>query len=284
MKTTKTKSQLPSAEQSTGLEAAQFHDGMVVKAEDLEAAAQYPVSLLQSVLRSYFGCGVVCGLELGLRKPLDGEASWVVTVGGGLAMDCQGFPIELICPVQLDFTPDPCMYEPLPDRVYIAIRRISSDEATSEPCGCTHSHEEGNKECNRLRDRALVKAFTRAQLDELTGGVCQRQHKGNHKDKGHHGCADEDGEGNSSDATDWCAELKNCGCCSCDGEWVLLGTVKIDKDEGVSHPATKGRRWVKPVKALCGLEGLIQRIEELEDRVKELSSGNQDDSQPSRSL
>jgi hypothetical protein len=284
MKAKKTKSQLPSAEQSTGLEAAQFHDGMVVKAEDLEAAAQYPVSLLQSVLRSYFGCGVVCGLELGLRKPLDGEPSWVVTVGRGLAMDCQGFPIELICPVQLDFTPDPCMYEPPPDPVYIAIRRITSDEATSEPCGCTQSHEEGNKECNRLRDRALVKAFTRAQLDELTGGVCQHQHKGNPGDKGHHDCADKGGEANFSDATDWCTELKNCGCCSCDGEWVLLGNVSIDTDEGVSGPVTKGRRWVKPVKFLCGMEGLIQRIEELEGRVEELSSGNQDDSQPSRPL
>src|SRR3712207_7968381 len=49
---------------STGIERVRFHDGMLVSADDLVAATDYPVSLLQSVLRAYFGCGVVCGLDL----------------------------------------------------------------------------------------------------------------------------------------------------------------------------------------------------------------------------
>lgn len=278
MKTKKTKSGLPSAEQSTGRETAKFHDGMIVHAEDLEAATHYPVSLLQTVLRSYFGCGVVCGLELGRMTPHEGEPSWVVTVGRGLAVDCQGFPLELACPIKLDFTPDPCSSEPPPGQAYIAIRRITSDEATSDPCGC--SQEPADKDCNRLRDWALVRAFTQAQLDELPDGICRHEGKGNERGAGHRDCAEEtENEENTGDATDWCAPLKDCGRCSCDGSWVLLGTIGLG-DSGVSDPDTRDRRWVKPVEVLCGLDGLIQRIRDLEESVEQLRLEIQDSAPP----
>jgi hypothetical protein len=294
MKTKTTKSVFPHAEQSTGLERVQFHDGMVVKAEDLETAGQYPVSLLQSVLRSYLGCGVVCGLELGQKKSHNGEPPWIVTVGRGLAVDCAGFPIELTCPIKLDFTPDPCECEPPSDRAYIAIRRTTSDEATSDPCGC--AHEAGDKDCDRLRDRALVKAFTEAQLDELPGGVCRRKGIA-----GHHDCAGEtdesksDGEGKVKTAegaekqdeapvSGWCSALKDCGCCSCDSEWILLGTVTFDEEHGISGVDTKYRRWVKPVEVLCSVDDLMKRIKDLEASVEKLQPKNEDSVKPSEQV
>jgi hypothetical protein len=286
MKTKTTSSGLPKAEQPTGLERVRFHDGMVVKAEDLESAGQYPVSLLQSVLRSYLGCGVVCGLGLSQKTPREGRPPWIVTVGRGLAVDCAGFPIELTCPIELDFTPDPCVCEPPSDPVYIVLRRMTSDEATSDPCGC--SHEPADKECDRLRDRALVGAFTQAELEEMPGAVCWHKevpgHQNNAGDTGQpNSDAKKDGEGKDaaasegnkkqSDAslTEWCAALKDC-CPSCSSGvcWVLLGTVTLDRDKGVTNLDTTYRRWVKPIEILCEVDHLAKRIRDLEASVKQL--------------
>ncbi|WP_461189958.1 hypothetical protein [Arthrobacter sp. Z4-13] len=288
MKTKTTKSGLPRAEQPTGLERARFHDGMVVKAEDLETAGQYPVSLLQSVLRSYLGCGVVCGLELGQKAPREGKPPWIVTVGRGLALDCAGFPIELTCLIELDFTPDPCVCEPPSDPVYIVIRHMTSDEATSDPCGCVH--EPADKECDRLRDRALVGVFTQAELEEMSGDVCRLEKAPGQKANSD---AKNDGEGKDTayesdkkqaDAslTDRCAALKDC-CPSCSSgrNWVLLGTVIIDKEKGVTNLDTMYRRWVKPIEILCEVDHLAKRIRDLEASVKELQPKNEDSGKPS---
>ncbi|MFE7629740.1 hypothetical protein [Kocuria sp. NPDC057446] len=276
MKTKTTRSELPYKEKATGLESAKFHDGMVVSAEDLETASQYPVSLLQSVLRSYFGCGVVCGLGLNPVTKLKGEPPWVVRVDRGLAVDCRGFPIELTCPVDLDFDPDPCSPDDLPSPVFIALRRTTSDEDGSQPCGC--SSDEAEECCTRVRDRALVKAFTRQQLDSLSGSVCGRleeldnvfKESADTSDKAQPrgGAAVEQ----ASADTDWCSVLQECSC-SCNSDWVLLGAVnlkqRVNGTEGNSPQGIVGinadvRRWVKPVEVLCEINGLIQRVGALE--------------------
>lgn len=299
MRTHQSSTGLAFTERATGAESVAFHDGMVVAAEDLETASRYPVALLRSVLRAYLGCGVVCGLELSAPQKLPGAPVWVVRIDRGLALDCHGFPIELVCPVELDLTPDPCAREDQPRRinVNIAIRRITSDEVRSQPCGC--AQQQSDDDCSRVRERALVKAFTDAQLDELPGGVC-----GHRLDRGS-GCSDpvaghgEPGGGVSTenadeeenteteevvDVTDWCAALKQCDC-SCDGDWVLLGTVdlvheddpKQGRKKGVGGIDLKDRRWVKPTEATCALENrqgqvttFADRVESLEQQVKDL--------------
>ena len=84
---------------------------MIVTADDLDAAMRYPTSLLHIVFRAFFGCGVVCGL--GLRPKQSG--GWVLCVDRGVAIDCQGHPIELCAPVELDLSPEACACEPPPD-------------------------------------------------------------------------------------------------------------------------------------------------------------------------
>ena len=45
----------------------------------------------------------------------------------------------------------------------------------------------------------------------------------------------------------------------------------LDKDNGiVDAPDTSGRRWVKPVEALCA--GLFDRIDELAKKVEDLEN------------
>lgn len=282
MKTETNRSELPYQEKYTGLESVKFHDGMVVSAEDLETASQYPVSLLQSVLRSYLGCGVVCGLELNpITKPKS-EWPWVVRVGRGLVVDCHGFPVELTCPVDLDFTPDPCAPDK-PGHAYIALRRTTSDEIAGTPCSC--SSDRADETCSRVRDRALVQAFTWEQLKCLPGGVCRRPEKPTEDPQDCGDGRDDSGATGGTDGVqaaavpDWCTTLKECSC-SCTSDWVLLGSVefqygeegkKDDRPKGIVKIDADGRRWVKPVGGVCDVGGLVQRVSKLEETVAQLN-------------
>lgn len=264
MKTHQSSPELPHQARPTRVESVTFHDGMLVSAEDLQTAANYPVSLFQTVLRAQFGCGVVCGLGMRVKRTIEGEPPWVLCVDRGLAVDCQGYPVELVVPVELDLSPDPCASEP-PETVLIALRRITSDGTSRYACSC--SAEDAHRDCSRVRDLALVRAFTQDQLDALPGSVCRHEPVEVQKPKG--GTPGRGGElGEAADAPAWCRTLTACSSCSCDGAWILLGSVALDKDRGLGEPDTEERRWVKPVAALCAAE---QRIKALEDRVAELA-------------
>src|SRR5437588_12439129 len=69
---------------------AVFGPGMLLQHEDLEQLNIYTRDLSRLLFRSFFGCGVVCGLVVSV----DGECGKVfVTVRSGLALDCSGDPI-----------------------------------------------------------------------------------------------------------------------------------------------------------------------------------------------
>lgn len=65
---------------------AKFGPGMLLQHEDLEQLNSYTRDLSRLLFRSFFGCGVVCGLTVNV----DGGQ---VTVDGGLALNCTGDPI-----------------------------------------------------------------------------------------------------------------------------------------------------------------------------------------------
>ena len=112
---------------------------MLVTAEDLSAAMRYPLSVVQVLLKAYFGCGIVCGLDLNNpaerqgtemangqpgpagaapyapnppdapnRAPTECDPNFILTVEKGVALGCDGYPIEICGPLKLDLTPDPC--------------------------------------------------------------------------------------------------------------------------------------------------------------------------------
>ena len=252
----------------TAIESVTFRDGMIVTADDLDAAQRYPVSLLRTVLRSYLGCGVVCGL--GLRvKETTAKPNWVVCVERGVAIDCHGYPIELCTSVELDLSPDPCDSGDPPATVCIAVRRSVSEEAPRDACSC--DVDAPHFDCRRVRDHVVVKAFTEAELDALPeANVCRRSET----DQKSQGCGQPPNGGTDAGTQSWsdalCGSLTSCSPCSCGDCWVLLGCVSLAKDIGISgQPDTTGRRWVKPIEALCPT--LITKITELEDKVAVLA-------------
>lgn len=284
MKTRERSSQLPEKVKPTTTESVKFRDGMIVTAEDLDAAMRYPASLLHTVLRSYFGCGVVCGLGLRVKEAAVDGPTWVVCVDRGVAIDCNGYPIELCAPVELDLSPEACACEPPPEEVCIALRRITSDEAPPDACSC--DVDDPRFDCRRTRDHVVVKAFTTAEFDALPGTVCRRtpQIEAPSQVASATGAAD----GSQPSWSDvLCDLMTTCPSRSCGECWVLLGCVRLTEGEGIEDPPdTSGRQWVKPVEALCSkavdptgpLEQLAGRIADLEEAVSRLSQAPTDPS------
>src|SRR5262249_54950808 len=108
---------LPKATRSTSLQAVNFKDGMIVTADDLATAMRYPLAVFQTLVRAYFGCGIVCGLDVKQVTPAappnpncppPTNSNYMVCIDRGVALGCDGYPIELCAPINLDLTPDPC--------------------------------------------------------------------------------------------------------------------------------------------------------------------------------
>jgi len=75
----------------SGLVQARFGAGMLLHHDDLERLGAFPRELSRLLFRSFFGCGVVCGLRVDEPKLKCGKL-WI-TVNPGLALDCSGDPI-----------------------------------------------------------------------------------------------------------------------------------------------------------------------------------------------
>ena len=75
-----------------------YSPGLILEDSDLTAAVDYTRDLSRLLFRSLFGCGVVCGLRVGVEK-VDLELK--VTVAAGLALDGCGDPIHLISPATI---------------------------------------------------------------------------------------------------------------------------------------------------------------------------------------
>jgi hypothetical protein len=271
MKTTPQRTNLFSTERPTGIESVKFNDGMIVTAEDLAAAMRYPASMLHTVLHSYFGCGVVCGLELNVREAPGKQPNWVVCLDRGVAIDCHGYPIELCAPVDINLAPDECACEPPPEQVCIAIKRTTSDEAAPDVCGC--DLDGPHFDCRRVRDHVLIRAFSQTEFDALPT-ACRRpagdDPNGDLKDAGHSG---DPTDGGKTGPRSGCQCLTACPDRACGDCWILLGCVTIYQDdnqgEGIEgKPDSSGRQWVKPIEFLCGPEN--PTVEELVDRLAKL--------------
>jgi hypothetical protein len=266
---------LPTIQRPTGIESVKFSDGMIVTADDLDAAQRYPASLLHTVLRSHFGCGVLCGLELEVRDAPGKRPNWVVRVDQGVAIDCAGYPLELCAPIEINLAPDECDCEPPPPQVCIAIKRATSDEAAPDVCGC--DLDGPHFDCRRVRDHVEVKAFSRAEFDALPV-TCRRPEPADGTGQGDDcGPSTEPG----SEPLSPCQCLTACPDEVCGESWILLGCVDIYEDdhelEGVIGDAdTSQRRWVKPIECLCGpanpsVDDLTDQAITLEATVDELT-------------
>jgi len=137
---------LASVKGTSTLARAKFGPGMLLQHDDLEQLNVYTRELNRLMFRSLFGCGVVCGLVVGTEVKC-GKVN--VTVGGGLALDCQGDPIHVPKPqsIVLDEECNPDI--PTPLWVVLCGTEKCCAPRTSM---CASDEDETTSVCTRERD------------------------------------------------------------------------------------------------------------------------------------
>lgn len=267
--------------QAGSTEAVQFTDGMLVTAEDLGAAMRYPLSVVQVLLKAYFGCGIVCGLELSTAataqpgpvnatangagaRPPGCDVDYGLIIGRGVALGCDGYPIELCGPLRLDLTPDPCRLDRSAKQMFVAARRVTAAEAAARPCGCGSAADPSAQQCTRMRDHVLIQAFDE---DHLPKDLCQtaapKTGAGTQQPAGTPPqsavtspqpptASPQPSAASPQGATPSLFDcLTQCGECACCGDpWVLLGSVMVG-EQGLGAIDITGRRYVKPIACAC---------------------------------
>jgi hypothetical protein len=256
MRSATTDCSLPRTSRATSLQAVNFRDGMIITADDLTSAVAYPLAMFQTLVRAFFGCGIVCGLEVKAEK-LSDPKNYNVTISRGTAIDCHGFPLELCDKVRLNLAPDPCC--DIVPNVCIAIRRVTSegvprrDCGCSGDCGCNGGHREEDCGCNgdhtrprpsdsyqctRIKDHVLIQAFP---SDKLPENICMLGSKATNG-----GCHDERTE-ETSERPDYIECMTSCPDCNCCGDsWILIGCFELSKD-GITSGNMSRRKYVKPI-------------------------------------
>lgn len=134
----------------SSLQRPVFNAGQLLEDDDLNAGVLYTQQLMNIMMRSLFGCGVVCGLKLEAKvncKKLD------ITVHYGLALDCLGNPIRLEKPETITLDPG-C--DPLPPAVWVV---ICSTEKPCRPKEADCSSDSGQAPYTRIRYGYEIKIY-----------------------------------------------------------------------------------------------------------------------------
>ncbi|MET4023189.1 hypothetical protein [Bradyrhizobium sp. S3.2.12] len=233
---------LATAKGTSTLARAKFGSGMLLQHDDLEQLNVYTRELNRLMFRSLFGCGVVCGLVVGTEVAC-GKVN--VTVGSGLALDCQGDPIYVPKPqsIVLDEQCKPDI--PTPLWVVLCGTEKCCAPRTSM---CASDEDETTSVCTRERDGFEIRIVrtrpkctcscpepnpkdrTQSLLDDACKCVNPEQECYVDHYAGKCGCDCED-------------------CAQCDCDCVLLARLDRsgDHDRPVWTPDHRVRRFVRPV-------------------------------------
>jgi hypothetical protein len=130
------------------IKRAKFGPGMLLQSEDLEQLNLYTRDLSRLLFRSFFGCGVVCGLTVGAT---DNCGKTVVTVGSGVALNCLGDPIYVPKDVRFEATDGCDPDNPTPNPLWVWLCSCPKCCAPRTPsCGCDDG--DGTPACTREVD------------------------------------------------------------------------------------------------------------------------------------
>jgi len=142
----KTKTTIASKKDTSTLVRAVFGPGMLLQHDDLEQLNTYTRDLSRLLFRSFFGCGVVCGLVV-TAGPECGKI--YVTVKAGLALDCSGDPIYV--PRDERLVLDENCSPDLTDPLWVVLCRTQKCCAPrTSMCSC--DDDGASSECTRERD------------------------------------------------------------------------------------------------------------------------------------
>jgi hypothetical protein len=134
-----------------------FAPGMLLQHDDLEQINTYTRDLSRLLFRSFFGCGVVCGLCV-TSEPKCGRM--MVTVAPGLALDCGGDPIHV--PNATSLPIDAECNQTLPGPLWVLLCGTTKCcSPRTSTCGC--DDDEAPSVCTRERDSFEIRIVTGEQ-------------------------------------------------------------------------------------------------------------------------
>ena len=177
----KTNAPIASTKGTSTLVKSIFGPGMVLQAEDLQQLNSYTRDLSRLLFKSFFGCGVVCGLVVKV-DPKCGKVC--LTVGAGLALACSGDPVYVpkdqtlaldencdsnvagplwvvLCGTVKQCAPrtamcasddDEAPSEPTRERDMFEIRVVSGREPPQCVCGCPEPSDAPSSATSRSQD------------------------------------------------------------------------------------------------------------------------------------
>jgi hypothetical protein len=130
-----------------------FSPGLLLQDDDLTAAVGYTRNLSRLLFRTLFGCGVLCGLQVG-RPQKDNCGNLVTDVASGVALSCKGDPIEVAASrVKIDT----CEND-LPCFLWFAVRHIECTSVPRTP-QCSPDDEDSQPTATRERDGFELRVF-----------------------------------------------------------------------------------------------------------------------------
>lgn len=116
---------------------AKFGPGMLLQHEDLEQLNSYTRDLSRLLFRSFFGCGVICGLTV---KAQESCGKVMATVGAGMALNCTGDPIYV--PKDQTFAISDDCDPNIPTPLWVVLCATTRCCAPRNPvCGCDDDGE-----------------------------------------------------------------------------------------------------------------------------------------------
>lgn len=142
----KTNNVVASTPDTSTLVRAKFGPGMLLQHEDLEQLNLYTRDLSRLLFRSFFGCGVICGLNVGVPE-VDNCNKVSVPVGAGLALDCLGDPVHV--PKNQCLVIDKDCYPDLPPQLWVVLCRTTKNCA---PRTSMCADDDKTTSCTRERD------------------------------------------------------------------------------------------------------------------------------------
>jgi hypothetical protein len=137
----------------SSLQRPRYSAGLLLEDGDLTAAVDYTRDMIRLLMRSLFGCGVVCGLKV--TAALDCGRKLKVSVAQGLAFDGAGNPIHVPSTEVVTHDFDCC---DIPEKVWVSICY------TDKPCrpkdvSCSDD-EDSRREHTRIRDGYEIRLHT----------------------------------------------------------------------------------------------------------------------------
>ncbi len=145
----------------SGLEWPLFSEGQQLRDSDLTLGVTYTRDLSRLLFRSFFGCGVVCGLRVSLAAGECGKL--IVSIEPGLALDCLGDPVHVASRATVSLNAI-CAAD-TETKAYVVLRRRSQSCKPRESAGCCGG--EAHRADTRVSD-----AYEINVVETLKAGAC----------------------------------------------------------------------------------------------------------------